>query len=202
MSEDLFQEEYGMLMEMAEGNAAAFAALHRRYWNEIYSLALSFLKFPEAAEDIVQEVFVKLWLRREALPEVREFRPYVMVMARNEIISAMRKDAVRQKRHDRFLADSGPLHTDAPGVPVSETERLVREALNGLTEKQREIFALSREEGLSHDMIAARTGLSRKTVSNTITIVLNHLRTSLARHGMGAWLLGIFGMLTAIFKKM
>ncbi len=50
-------------------------------------------------------------------------------------------------------------------------------------------------------MIAARTGLSRKTVSNTITIVLNHLRTVLSKHGLGAWLLGVIGLLTAIFKK-
>ncbi len=117
MSEDNFQDEYGILTGMAAGSSTAFAALHRRYWNDIYSLALSFLKSPHAAEDIVQEVFVKLWLRRETLPEVREFRPYAMVMARNEIISAMRKDAVRQKRHDRFLTELGPSIPPAPGRP-------------------------------------------------------------------------------------
>ncbi|WP_333863964.1 RNA polymerase sigma factor [Chitinophaga sp.] len=202
MSEDIFQDEYHVLMEMAEGSEAAFAALHRRYWNDIYSLALSFLKSPEAAEDIVQEVFVKIWLRREALPEVQVFRPYVMVMVRNEIISTMRKDAVRQKRHDRFLADSGPQHTTHPGAPAAETARLIREALDQLPQKQREIFALSREEGLNHDMIAARTGLSRKTVSNTITIVLNHLRTALAKHGLGIWILAGIGLLFCYFKKM
>lgn len=191
-----------MLTDMAAGSSTAFAALHRRYWNEIHSLALSFLKSPPAAEDIVQEVFVKLWLRREALPEIREFRPYLMVMVRNEIISAMRKDAVRQKRHDRFLSELGPLHTAGPAAPVSETERVVRAALDALPAKQREIFALSREEGLPHEQIAERTGLSRKTVSNTITLVLNHLRIALSKHGLGAWLLGLIGLLAAIFKKM
>ncbi|MGX5817661.1 RNA polymerase sigma factor [Chitinophaga lutea] len=200
MSEELLMGERALLEKTAGGDQAAFATLHAHYWNDIYSLALSFLKSPDAAEDIIQEVFLKLWLRRESLPALREFRPYLMVMVRNEIISAMRKDAVRQKRHDRFLDDCGPLHTGDPGVPASETAKLICAALDQLPEKQRQIFNLSREEGLNHDMIAARTGLSPKTVSNTITIVLNHLRTFLRKQGAGFWLVAA-GLLMAILKK-
>lgn len=191
-----------LLRRIAGGDEEAFAALHQYYWNEIYSLALAFLKSPDAVEDVLQEVFVKLWLKRTSLTAIQDFTPYLMVMVRNEIISEMRRNTVRQQRMEQYLADSGAL-VQVPRMPTGETAILISTALARLPAKQQQIFILSREEGLSHEIIAQKTGVSKKTVSNTITIVLNHLRTFLRHQGHLSWIWGVMllQVFNIIFKK-
>ncbi|MBV7533813.1 RNA polymerase sigma factor [Chitinophaga sp. sic0106] len=175
-----------LLVRTADGDETAFAQIHQHYWNEVYSLALAFLKSPAMAEDIIQEVFIKLWLKRTQLTEIKEFTPYLMVMVRNEIISHLRKDATRQKQLQQYMTGT-LLAQELPAASITETSAVISSALASLPQKQQQIFAMSRDEGLSHEAIAAQTGLSKKTVANTITIALNAIRTYLHRNGYLYW---------------
>ncbi|SHM03829.1 RNA polymerase sigma-70 factor, ECF subfamily [Chitinophaga jiangningensis] len=175
-----------LLVRTADGDETAFAQIHQHYWNEVYALALAFLKSPALAEDIIQEVFIKLWLKRTQLTEIQEFTPYLMVMVRNEIISHLRKAATRQKQLEQYSNGSLSLQ-ELPAASITETTAVINSALASLPPKQQQIFAMSREQGLSHEAIAAQTGLSKKTVANTITIALNAIRTYLHRNGYLYW---------------
>ncbi|NLR63327.1 sigma-70 family RNA polymerase sigma factor [Chitinophaga varians] len=172
------------LNAIAGGDELAYAQLYRHYWNEVYSLALSFLKSPALAEDTIQEVFVKLWLKKENIPEWKDFRAYFMTMVRHEIINTM-----RQGRRQMLIRDLGPGEDVAAPSPQEallqhkEAAGLIQTALNGLSAKQREAFLLSRTNGLSHDQIAAHMQLSKKTVANLITLALNHIRDFLNQQG-------------------
>lgn len=175
-----------LLVRTADGDETAFAQIHQHYWNEIYALALAFLKSPAIAEDIIQEVFIKLWLKRTQLTDIQEFTPYLMVMVRNEIISHLRKDATRQKQLQQYISGAAAAQ-ELPAASIAETTAVIHSALAQLPPKQQQIFAMSREQGLSHEAIAAQTGLSKKTVANTITIALNAIRTYLHRNGYLYW---------------
>lgn len=188
MPSELLHTNQELLSRIAQGDQEAFAALHHQYWSEVYGLALAFLKSGDQAEDVVQEVFLKLWIKRETLPSINDFTPYFMVMVRNEIISFLRQLAQRQKKHAQYISENNFNLQQLFPLSDSDTAAIIKNALNELTERQRHIFLLSRNEGLSHDQIALQLGLSKKTVSNTITQVLNHLRTTLHQHGLMAWL--------------
>ncbi|MBO9632388.1 MAG: RNA polymerase sigma-70 factor [Chitinophagaceae bacterium] len=189
MPSELLHTNPELLSRIATGDQEAFAVLHQQYWDEVYSLALAFLKSPDQAEDIVQDVFLKLWIKRATLPSINEFRPYFMVMVRNEIINYLRQMAQRNKKHAQYVSDNSINPSQLFPATDSDTAAIIKKALSELTERQMLIFSMSRDEGLSHEQIAEKLGVSKKTVSNTITFVLNHLRTTLYQRGLMAWLL-------------
>ena len=186
------------MLRIADGDEEAFRILHHQYWNEAYSLALAFLKSPQIAEDVVQNVFIKLWLKRASLPAIEKFRSFFLVMVRNEIISLMRKIKKQERDFITFSRLIPVAESHDHRIILGETEMFVKEALAQLTEQQQHIFKLSREEGLNHVEIASLLGLSRKTVSNTITIVLAHIRRYLFRQGV--LLIGLFFLFGLLFN--
>jgi len=188
--------EAEVLLRIQSGDEQAFELLYRHYWNDLYSLALAFLKSPALAEDCIQEVFVKLWIRREMILKAKEFRSYFFAVARNEIIDTLRRNRSRVLlRHiDTIEISGGP----GQGNPVAEKEisLLIRTSLAALPEKQQQIFLLSREQGLTHAEIARQLQISLKTVANVITLVLNHIRERLASHGYPRLFFILGGMAT------
>ncbi|WP_127129546.1 RNA polymerase sigma factor [Pseudoflavitalea rhizosphaerae] len=188
MPAELLHTSQELLNRIAAGDQEAFASLHHQYWDECYGLALAFLKSPDQAEDVVQDVFLKLWVKRSSLPAIKDFTPYFMVMVRNEIINYLRQLAQRQKKHAQYVSDNSVHLQQFFSVSDADTASIIQKALSELTERQQQIFSLSRDNGLSHEEIAEQLGLSKKTVSNTITQVLNHLRITLYQHGLMAWL--------------
>ncbi len=92
MSIDNSYNEKALLEQIAQGDEAAFATLYDRHWKRVYTIALQYTKSPEAAQDIVQDVFIKIWVNKENLLQVREFKPYLFVTARNMIISSLRNN--------------------------------------------------------------------------------------------------------------
>lgn len=176
-------EEKALLEKTAAGDKAAFKSLYDHYWDDLYALALSFLKSPDWAQDLVQDIFVKLWVKRAELPSIGQFRPYIFVMVRNGIVSALRqkrlRDRYRQSLPGHFLAAAA----DSP-LGGKELEGLIREAVARLPPPQDLLIRLTREQGLSHEEIAERLGMAKKTVSNNLTKALNSIRLYLRSHGI------------------
>ena len=182
--------EKSLLSRIAAGEEAAFKELHDLYWNDVYSLALAFTKSAQAAEDLVQEVFIKLWMKRQELGHVENFSAFFSVMVRNQVISALRKSKKQEKDLQAFFKTTHLFEQHQHTSEVNEVSRLITTMLSRLPDQQQRIFKLSREEGLNHDDIAAQLNLSKKTVSNTITIVLAQIRKQL--HKIDFLLPGLF----------
>lgn len=180
---DAIADERRLLRLIAGGDMVAFKGIYDHYWDDLYNLALPLLKSPEAAQDVTQEVFLKLWKKRESLPGVEDFNAYIFIMLRNEVVAALRRKtrgAVHYERYRRSL----PADFLAPQpMDLKELEALVREAILRLPPPQDLLIDLTRNRGLSHEEIAQRLGLSKKTVSNTLTKALSNIRKYLRDNG-------------------
>jgi RNA polymerase sigma-70 factor (ECF subfamily) len=183
LSESELISETEVVRRLATGDEKAFEYLYRHYWDQLYSLALAFLKSPTLAEDTLQEVFTKLWLKRESIAVTKEFKPYFMAMVRHEIINTLRKKKLHlliQGIDEIVVVSNSDLKN---AFNDKEITGLVREALVRLPERQQQIFLMSREQGLTHELIARKMNISKKTIANIITLTLNHIREYLNQHG-------------------
>jgi RNA polymerase sigma-70 factor (family 1) len=177
-------DERQLLSQVATGDRSAFKRIYDHYWNDMYALAISFLKSSYWAQDIVQDLFLKLWIKRETLPSIEQFRSYIFIMLRNELITALRSKARAEKVYDKYRQQipSDFLLPDNRLI-INELEQLIREAVRQLPPAQSLLIELTRNQGLSHEEIADRMGMAKKTVSNTLTKALNNIRNYLREHG-------------------
>jgi RNA polymerase sigma-70 factor (family 1) len=183
LSSDLHYIDKELVSRISRGDRLAFKILHDTCWNDIYSVALGFLKSPDWVQDVIQDVFMKLWLRREKLGIIDDLKAYIFIMARNELITAIKRKSRLDDLNRKYmqpLTDEFMLPDEA--LDLKELESAVAEAVSCLPELQQKIFRLTRSQGLSHEEIAGRLGIARKTVANNITRTLNHIRTHLHKH--------------------
>ncbi len=183
--------ESQLLALSAAGDADAFEILYRRYRDKSYAMLLSFVKSHADAEDLLQDIFVKLWIGRKNLERVEDFDAYLFITLRHALSYALRKEEQQEKLKIRAGGfEHLPRATAEEQVHIRDIETLVSSALEQLPASQRRIYLMSRREGLTHEQIAAELGLSPKTISNTITLILNHIRNFLRQYGylvMLAW---------------
>ncbi|WP_276483728.1 RNA polymerase sigma factor [Paraflavitalea pollutisoli] len=177
---ELPNERY-LLDQVALGDEKAFARLVAHYWRILYGQALTYLKSTHQAQDIVQEVFVKVWEKRHQLPAIEKFDAYLFIVARNHLISALRKKIATPL--DRDIAEQLP----AAGNPdeqlsYKQLQQHLTTAVNSLPAQQKTAYLLSRHEGLSFEAIASQMGLSRETVKKHICRALQSIRVYIRRH--------------------
>jgi RNA polymerase sigma-19 factor, ECF subfamily len=166
---------------LANGNEEAFTQVYNKYWNKVYSISLIYLKSVQLAEDAVQEVFLKIWTKREQLLNVRNLQAFIFIMARNHVIDVLKKRIVNQAFHSEandWLPDSLLLPPEQ--IDLKFLQQRIIEAIEKLPPQQKNVIKLSREHGLSHEQIAARLGIDKKTVKNHVVRALATLRHLLA----------------------
>lgn len=166
-----------LLNKVAEGDDRAFGELVKLKWNNIYSQALTYVKSTHRAEDIVQEVFLKIWEKRQAILEVDNFDSYLFIVARNYIISELRKKIAVPIGDN--IVDTFEEESKQPDKVFSNKQliELITKGIEMLPQQQKVAFRLSRDEGLSHEKIAELMELSKETVKKHICRALNFLRT-------------------------
>jgi RNA polymerase sigma-70 factor (family 1) len=164
-----------------EGNEAAFRKLYDRYWPVIYSTAWSYLHDRDACTEIVQEIFLGIWMRRHEL-KIGAFYPYLKAAARYQVYKRLQKKSELKVLYMGSL----PEHEGKSAVNEGDFNLTYRELqdsiethLEQLPQRSREIFLLSRKEHLSITEIAQKLGISKRTVENQLTNALQHLRHSL-----------------------
>lgn len=177
-------DERAIISLIAAGDRPAFRVLHDRYFDHIFSVAKMFLGSEVAADDVIQEVFLHLWQRRESLPEVDNVKGYIFLTTRNTVLNFIRKDSRYQKHVKSFREDEMVSTSDTDSkVITDETRVLIEKGLQRLTPQQRKMLSLSRDAGMTHAEIAEELGVAKKTVANTITTALQELRSFLEENG-------------------
>lgn len=169
---------------VAEGNRKAFGTLYDRYWNTVHATALSYLKSPEWAQDLVQDIFMKVWTGREKLKAVENPGAWLFILARNELVSALRSKldcAPISEQYGDYLP--GDAMQPDKALSLKETNRLIEEAVELLPPQQKRVYELTRGQQLSHETIAREMGLNTRTVNNHATKALNQIRRYLKEHG-------------------
>ncbi len=171
--------EREILRELADGNESVFVQVFDQYSPKIYGLALKFLNSKEVAEEVVQDVFMDIWVNRVKLPDILNLGAYIHGMAKKKIY-----DAYRNKTD--FVEWMEGLNFREPAENATERmlqeiehEKLLQEVVRELPEHQRKIFQLAWEEGLTHQMIAQRMNLTRLAVKSHMKRILHYIRTRL-----------------------
>ena len=175
-------DEKALLRQVAEGNEQAFAQLFHAWRDKLYFFILRITNSPEAAEDLVQDVFVKLWLNRDSLGEITHFSAWLYKVTQNQAITGMRRMALETTILASMRRDAA-----ASGQPTDEAllhkqlQEKLQQAIDRLPPPQKQIYTLSRIEGLKQEEIAQRLHLSLSTVHNHMNAALRHLRQDLGR---------------------
>ncbi|HWB92503.1 MAG TPA: RNA polymerase sigma-70 factor [Puia sp.] len=183
-----------LLQQIAERDEIAFRTLFDIYKDRLYHYIHGMIKSREAAEEIVMDVFLKIWLGKELVNQIENFDAFLFRVAYNKSI-----DFLRSAARDRGLRDllweemqlAGGLNADSP-ILTREYEVKLREAIQQLTPQRRLVYEMSREKGLSHLNIARKLQLSKHTVSNHIVEAQRFIRSYLIRHMDLALLMVIF----------
>ncbi len=172
------------IRQLMAGDELAFQKIYDVHSDKVYQLAFRFLKDTVWSEEIVQDVFLKLWLSRDGLDEQGNLWLYLYVITKRLCLNKLReirKSSVLFEKlmHGMEVADS---HTEER-LMADEMEQYAKRAVENLPRQQQLIFKLSREEGLSHHEIAQKLGLSPNTVKNHMVQALKTLKASLRRSG-------------------
>lgn len=159
----------------------AFDTIYERYSRRLFGFVIRYVKQETDAEEIVQDVFVKIWENRAKINTYSSFESYLFTISYNSAISLLRK-RIHEKKYLEYLSsrqqrDIVPELTDE--IYYKELSSKIHSLLAELTPRQKEIFLLSREEGLTHDEIAKKLGISVNTVKNHMVSVLNFLRLNI-----------------------
>lgn len=174
--------EKELLQLVSRGDEAAFAQIFHAYRNKIFTVALKITESTTVAEEIVQDVFLKIWLKRDSLPEVNDFASYLFIIARNHTFNELKKMA-RQEKFQQNPEGSEPIGSFNADDPLlnKNYEAILKEAISRLSPQQQKVYYYSKEEGLKREEIAEKMGISPETVK----IHLSHAMKSIRAYCMG-----------------
>ena len=178
MAEKVAISDVQLIDWLKSGDESALTAIYKKYWQQLFLSAYNVLKDKQACEDVIQELFIKIWNSRDNIEIVVSLKAYLYASIRYEVYRQIR---VGVATSDVFDALANRLKSPATheNLEYKELVSQVNSVVETLPEKCREVYKLSREEYLTHKQIASRLNISTKTVENHLTKALKQLRTSL-----------------------
>jgi RNA polymerase sigma-70 factor (ECF subfamily) len=178
-------DESVLVKELSKGNILAFNTLFRKYGDRLYRFAYSYLKSESEAEELVQEVFTRIWEKRSKLKEELSFKSFIFTIAFNIIRKHFRTKAILSGYFRSEVFDDLDLQTSQK-ITYDSLYQYIVGLVDQLPERRKIIFIKSRLEGLSIKEIADELKLSHKTVENQISTALKFLRTNIKRENLSA----------------
>ena len=181
LNEKTLLSDRQLFMEVSEGDERAFQHLFTRYYPRMISFAGMMVKSPYAAEEIVQEVFIRLWEQREVLAEVKSPENFVFIVIRNHTFNYLRAAANEQNRREQLWEALQQRAADETiTLEMQEADQFFEKILAKLSPQQQKIFRMSREEGFSHQQLADDLQLSKYTVkkhiANSLKVFKSYLK--------------------------
>jgi RNA polymerase sigma-70 factor (ECF subfamily) len=174
--EAAFHSDEALVAMIRQDDAGAFAAVYNKYAAQLFHTAHAILKDREACEDIIQELFTTLWIKRQQL-NIHHLKSYLFTATRNNVLMTIRSGKIKVSISE--LQELVEQNTASDGITEKELLQCINENVAQLPPKCRTIFILSREEKLSHKEIASQLKISYKTVENQMAIALKRLKSSL-----------------------
>lgn len=178
MAEIILFEDTELMDRLRAGDHLALKLIYKKYWNQLFSSAYKMLQDQHACEDIVQDLFINLWNKREQIEIKASLKSYLFASVRYEVYRQVRQGSVRADIFEN-IQDRLQTPSEYGGIEHRELLSYVNSIVNNLSEKCKVVYKLSREEQLSHKEIASKLDISPKTVENHLNKALRQLRTSL-----------------------
>lgn len=176
---------------IAEGDETAFNEFYFRVLPNATSYLLRMLKSKDAVKEVLQETLVRFWLHRDKLVEIEQPRAWLFRILINECYRCLHLQAEQQAKlesldPDYYSANITALYQTDKDLSYRETQRIISAAVAKLSPRQREVFKMSREEGLTLPEIAAKLGLDRDYIKKVLMLALHNIRQQLV--AAGRWL--------------
>lgn len=173
-----------LLQKIAEGDEQAFQVLFESYRSRLYHYMLGIVKSTEIAEELVIDVFMKLWTGREMLTQIENMDAFLFRVACNKSIDFLRK-AAKNPEVTNIIWDNIHLassNTAETRLMQQEYEKVLRDAIELLPPKRRQVYRMSREEEMTHAEIAKELGIAPSTIANQIVDAQRFIKSHLLKH--------------------
>jgi len=174
-----------ILGDLANDDKQAFDELYRLYYPKLYAYSKSFLKIDDGINDILQEVFVKVWLNRQNIKKVETYNAFLYTITKNTLLNELRSRLKSEEfRASLFYHAVATEFVTQQAVEYADIKKRIDEFVHQLPEKRRKIYLMSREEGKTNAEIAAELAISVKTVEDHMTHALRFLKDRLRSLGL------------------
>lgn len=182
-----FNKQAELFQRISEGDENAYALFFNHYYRKLKPFVTKFTKSTPDTEEVLQDIFIRVWLNRDKILEIEHIDAWVYKVASRECLTFLRKNLsdrvslITLKESQEFSDPRG--YTPLDTVSLDEINRAITAAVENMPAQRKKIYQMSRDEGLKPAEIAATLALSVSTVKNVLTICLKEIRTYLIRMG-------------------
>lgn len=180
MVKDFLHDEKELLKLASSGNEKAFTYLFHAHKNKLFGYLFRLTNSQEITEDIIQEIFLKLWKDKSELINIAQFDAYLFRMAKNQAINAFKTIARQTLLYAEYFENQTfEVNSTDNLIQFNETQRMLAQIIESLPPQQKLVYQLSREQHLKHEEIAQMLNLSPNTVKNHIIQAINTIKQKL-----------------------
>ena len=170
---------YDLVRKLKKGDISSFDRLYQQYYKKVYLFARGILKSHEDAENIVQEVFIKIWEKHKELDENQSFESFVYTISYNTSISLIRKKLSEKSFLEEWFRRLENEKQVVNEADYNDLQERTKTLIDQLPERRKQVYIMSREEGLTYAEISKKLGISVNTVENHMSASLKFLRQHL-----------------------
>jgi len=176
--------ERELLIRIANGDQQAFAGLFNAYRDKVYEIALTFTHSNDMAEEVVQDVFMGLWIKRSNALHIQHFENYLFIVVRNTIYRNLKMLSLRQKKAADFITRQQDFIAPDPLELLLDKDyrRVLSAAVGHLPFQQRQVYQLIKEQGLSREETALQLDLQPETVKKHLSLAMRSIRAFCLHH--------------------
>lgn len=154
-----------LFSEIRAGNKTAFSDFYKQYVNLMHRFVIRYVKSHELADDLVQEIFIKIWENRTMIPDLVSLKSYLFIIARNHTFTFLKKASAEQSIKERILSEAAAYSNTTEDLMLSaEYNAHLQHILSKLPPQTQKIFKLCREEEKSYQEVSALLGISKDAV--------------------------------------
>lgn len=182
MNKDLY-DEIELLHRLKAGDTGAYLHIYNKYHPALYVYVLRFVKVPELAEDVLQEVFLKIWEIRERIDPTLSFSAYLYRISRNSVFKLIKKMATDEDLRVQVQYQISKTVEEADlKLQWQQYEQILNAAIGQLPPQRQKIFKLCRQEGKKYEEVAEELNISRNTVKEHMVLAVKFIKDYVYRH--------------------
>jgi len=184
----LYEKE--LLSQLKLGNEEAFEQLYHIYSLQIFKKLLRLVKQEEVTKELLQDVFLRIWEKREMIDPDKSFRAYLYRIAQNLVVDLFRRAAYDRKLLEHLIAATTELYNPIEEVSnLNDSNAILQHAIDSLPPQRRKIYTLCKIEGKSYDEVSQLLGISTSTISDHIVKATKSLKIHFATNEMAVIIL-------------
>lgn len=185
-------EDKALLIRLSEGDETAFVKIYNQYRHKIYTYAYQLSKSADTADEIVQQVFIRIWQKRAQINTELSFNAYIRKITLNHVLNHLKKVARQKSLQEEVfqLIEISNSHTEDQ-LLEKELRKIYVDAIAKLPAQKKLIYQMSRTEELSHDEIALKLDISKNTVKNHMVEASRFIREYVRKNA------GVIGFIMA-----